>query len=98
MSYFRDADPYYDPESQEMDYPSDEEDDGYLSDDVFFPQDDDFSAMCREVFNDFDRRDEAAYTIQAFWKRRSERKKSPNVNYEKLEEIFGADFVKNLTQ
>ena len=70
MSYFRDADPYYDPESQEIDYPSDEEDDGYLSDDVFCAQDNDFSAMCREVFNDFDRRDDAAYTIQRFWKRR----------------------------
>jgi len=70
MSYFRDANPYYDPESQEIDYSSDEEDDGYLSDDVFFAQEDDFSVMCREVFNDFDRRDDAAYKIQAFWKRR----------------------------
>ena len=98
MSYFRDADPYYDSESQEIDYPSDEED-GYFSDeDVCFSQEDDFSAMCREVFDDFDRRDDAAYKIQAFWKRRSEKKKSPNVNYAKLEELFGADFVKNLTQ
>ena len=97
MSYFRDADPYYDTESQEIDYPSDEED-GYLSDDVFCAQDNDFSEMCREVFYDFDRRDDAAYKIQAFWKKRSEKKKSPNVNYAKLEELFGTEFVKNLTQ
>ena len=101
MPYFRDADPAYDPESQEIDYPfSDEEDSGFYTDDVYFEPNDDFSTMCREVFNDLDRRDRAAYKIQDFWKRRCEKKSkiSPNVNYEKLEELFGADFVKELTR
>ena len=76
MPYFRDADPAYDPESQEIDYYGycDYSDDGN-----YFDPDEENSRKWWDYFRELDRRDDllrcaAAYKIQAFWKRRCETK------------------------